>query len=1824
MTMKFVVPLLLSFVLLSCSKETQTDSLSNPYIVSHTTGMVSSRSDVIIRLSLPLRASSSDVAELLDFSPNAEGVTEWVDDQTIRFRPSAPFEADQTYSIRFALKRLLPDVEDVANLDFEIRTLKQSVEVSVEGLSSPEFKTDSYVLTGTVRTADIADFDRIERMVDARLVGSQTDITWTHDTANRSSEFIVYGINRTDATQKLILVWDANLIGVSETGKQEIDIPARGTFEISDMRLVSSPQVYVEVRFSELIDSGQPLDGLIQIQGESQPTVVKDGSLIKIYPRNRIDGSRQVVVSPGIRNRKGIALKTGLSRDILFSAIHPEVRFVTDGVIVPGTGIVQIPIETANIRAVDIQVSRVFQNNMPQHLQVNSLKNDWQFERVGRPVYSGTISLEAIAPIEEGRWNRYLLDLSAQVRLDPGALYRVQIGFREIHSLYECAARPISTGSVTYADASLEKTYWNRFNEGWWYPEGYEWNQNRNPCHVSYFNSNRQISRNLLSSDLGLIAKHTLDGTMIVSVAHLQNTNPIPGVSIKVLDLQNQVIISGTTGNDGSVRFNEVQNPWLVIAQQDNQFGYLKVDNGSSRPLSAFDVSGSVVRGGLKGFMYGERGVWRPGDSLHIALMLDDASKTLPANHPVVMELRNPMGSVVSQRVLTQSVRGMYRFSDATSMDAPTGLWTLTARVGDQRFTHNVRIETIKPNRLRIKPELKTDRNIISGSLAAEWLTGATARGLKADINMRLTDYREPFEGFPNFVFWNMNRSMRSEPIEVYSGTLSESGVASIRYPIEELNQASGRLRGAMTIRVFEASGDFSTDQMSVIVAPYTAFAGLHVPETSPGQPLLTGRAHSVEVVSVDGNGSPLANRTLDVNVYKLRWRWWWDSEAADDGAYLARQQTEPVFKQTVRTDASGKGSFPLTISDANWGRYLIEVKETGSSHVVSNVAWFDGPGWAGRSTDDGSGAPIRMNLSVEKPTYTSGETVSIRFPGAENGRALITIENSKGIREEWVATTAGLQTYSFKSEPGHAPNVYVSVTLIQPYASTSNSHPIRMYGVVPVLVTNPATVLRPVIEMAEVLEPETTTRIRVKEANGKPMVYTIAMVDEGLLDITRFQTPDPHKHFYAKEALGTRTWDVYEFVSGASSGRINRVITIGGDGELRPREESVIRFKPMVRYLGPFFLSSGQTASHSIDIPSYIGSVRTMVVAGYEGAYGSSQKATPVRKPLMVLGTLPRVLGPQEELRLPVTVFAMESSVKQVDVKVTVTGPLNLPSGDNLKLSFTEIGNETAYLPLKVGAGLGAAKVRITATSGSLTSVHEIDIEVRQPLSRQTIMQRHIVEAGQNWTPTWNWPGMNGTNIAWVELSAFPSMNLESRLNDLMGYPHGCIEQTVSAVFPQIYLDKLMTLPKERQSEIIANVSAAMSRLALFTVPGGGLSYWPGSDQVQEWSTVYATHFIIEAGLRGYAVPASLRQSVLPYIQRKASQWDLRQTQNTLIQSYRLYVLALAGSPDVASMNRLRTASNLTMVARWQLAAAYQMAGMPAAATELLTRATTTVSTYRELSGTFGSTTRDQAIILDALVRMNRRDEAQSLLQNLAGALSAESWMSTQEVAFSLIAMSNFIGNAPVNTQLKGRVRSNGGSWVNLDTDTRILRIPIPENAVSTSNLEVQNQSGAPLFAQVVASGMPAIAPDTDIQQGLRQVVKFRTPKGETISVDRIQQGTDVVVEVVITHPGTTGTYRELALEMIFPSGWEILNPRMMDPALGTPTSAFAYQDFRDDRVYTYFDLEPGQSRVYRILVNTSYVGRFFMPGIKTSAMYDASIQATSVGRWVEVVATP
>ena len=1824
----------------SCkSKPTETaqEVVFNNKVSAFTSGIISNESSIQIQFSEQISgivAGQDADGGLLELKPSIDGQLEWMDAQTLQFIPDGRMPSGTQYSVKVDLSELFHD--ETEPFTFGFSTIEQNYRVQPLGLE-PETADDlkANIYQGRISMADHIDIAEVEKIVKASQGNTALEIEWVHLSSEKQHNFTVMGVKRSEQASTLLLEYNGKAVGVDKTERDEVGVPSLTDFKVTDARVVMQPDQHVLIVFSDPLDERQNINGLIDISDASKLRYTIERNRVKVYPSYRLTGSHKVTISEGIKNILGYTHKAEETYDMVFETPKPEVQLIGKGSILPTSSGLTFPFRAVSLKSVEVRIIKIYENNVAHFLQVNRLNGSNQLRRAGRLILKKTIHLDNDRSLNLTQWNTFSLNLADLITPEQGAIYRIEMNIRKKDSMYPCGEESIQETveeeeGITESDMAYwdqPESYYNSYWDDYDYYD-YNWRERDDPCSESYYR-NKVVGRNILASDIGIIAKQGTDKEVVVAVTDIRTTQPLASIEVEVLDYQNQVVGKMRTDAQGLARIPVSQKPYLLIAKNDQQRGYLRLDDGSSLSLSRFDVSGQVVQKGMKGFIYGERGVWRPGDTLFVSFILENKGEKLPTDHPIVFEWLNPHGQTINRQVSSLNDNNIYVFKTQTSTDAPTGMWRARIKVGGSTFEKGLRVETIKPNRLKIKLDFDTELLMPGESAQSEmsvkWLHGAIGRSLKAEVSVTLNQSRTSFKKYADYKFDDPSRRFDSEESIVFEGRLDENGKAMVDAAIDVKDAAPGMLKASFLTRVFEESGDFSIDRFTVPYAPYPVFVGIKAPKGDKRGMLLTDTTHTVKVVTLSPKGEPMTVRNLSYYVYKVSWRWWWESSADDLASYVGTRHQNLISSGKVHT-SNGEGQFNFKVDYPEWGRYLIRVVDNANGHATGQAVYVDWPGWAGNSRGSDPSSASMLAFSADKEKYKVGEQATINFPASGEGRALVSIENgNKVLKSWWVEPKKGENKFSFEVSADMTPNAYVHIALLQPHAQTVNNLPIRMYGVIPLLAEDPQSHVYPLIEMPSELRPEKEVSIKVSERDGQPMTYTLAVVEEGLLDLTRFKTPVPWNLFFAREALGVKSWDIYDDVIGAYGGKIEQIFSIGGDGDMAGKKggKKANRFKPMVKFFGPFKLGKGDTETHTFTMPRYVGSVRSMVVASAEGAYGEAEMTTPVRNPLMVLATLPRVLGPKETVDLPVTVFAMKEGVKNVKVKIETNDLVSIEGGAEQSLTFNQIGEQMATFKLKVSPTIGVGKIRVIASSGKEEAIDEIEIEVRNPNPPITTFESAIIEAGQHIAIAYQLPGMDGTNKATLEISSLPPFDFGRRLKYLLRYPHGCVEQTTSAAFPQLFLGDVIENGELTQQKTTANVKAAIKRLAGFIRSDGGLSYWPGSYQSSDWGTTYAGHFMLEAEKKGFNLPVGFKNKWIQYQKKQARQWSRKSTYSgrDLAQAYRLYTLALAGEPELSAMNRMRNQSGLSTQSTWRLAAAYALAGHSNVATELINSTSLSVINQRDNGYTYGSEERDMAMIMETLVLMEKKKEAAEMLQKMSKALSSQRWMSTQTTAYCLLAVSKFIGESGISKEFKFEWKASSGNGTKVNSQLALYQVPLNTKELQGSiNISNLSDDGL-LYARIIMDGTPSEGDQTVKASNLQLNVEYQTLNGEAVDVARLEQGTDFMAIVTVKNPGTFGDIENLALTQIFPSGWEIRNTRLEDVKSAHELSQPDYRDYRDDRVYSYFDLTRGKHKKFVVLLNASYTGRYYLPATSCEAMYNNTVLARQPGQWVEVV---
>ncbi|UII74801.1 MG2 domain-containing protein [Flagellimonas sp. HMM57] len=1837
----------------SCKKKTDssldTDNLFKfkDYISYHTNGTQSISTPIKVVLAKQLdqfELTQELPSEYFKISPKIEGKLVIENGRELVFQPSEYLEPNTEYAVSVALNKLFDAIDrDFKEYTFSFKTITPNFKINLGNLQS--YSKNWQYLTGTLEASDILNASKINSVLSVAQGDKKISVKWENTKEDaRYFTFKIDSIPRKTDDSELAISWNGEALGTENKGSENYTIPGLNKFIVVDAKTSTAPNAALTLNFSDPLKQNQNLNGLVTIEGAQSLRYEINGNVLQVYPANRILGQVRVNVFEGIKSEYGYSLKKPFSELVSFEQLKPSVRLISKGTILPNAASTPIYFETVNLSAVEVRVIQVFENNMLQYLQHNDLTQRYNSDirTVGRRVAYKVIPLVENKDDDTSSWKAHALDLSKLIKVNPGSLYRIEFSFKKEHTTYGCEGSGNSEGdeatnsiaeAQNLSEEAREERYWD--NElYYWRDNSYNWEERDNPCHNAFYNSDRIAFTNLLGSDLGLIVKKGNNRSYHFAATNLVTTNPEAGATIKLYNYQQQLLSEVKTDASGFGIYDGDANVAFAIAEKNNNFAYAKLADGNALSLSKFDVSGQKLQSGLQGFMYTERGVHRPGDPIHLTFVLDDKANPLPAKHPVSMEVTDARGKLVQRNVLKEGTipvadglyakkeGNFYYFPIPTKSTSPTGTWNAKVIVGGAQFNKSLKVATIKPNRLKVSFDfedevLKANRNN-KGKAEVKWLHGAPARNLKIDINAKLQQASNAFPKHKGYIFQDPVRTFNDTELQFVNSKLNGEGVLNIDQKITANTNAPGMLQATFTTKVFEGGGDFSIDVFSKKLAPFSHFVGLRSPKAKRYGSFLTDEDTTFDVISVDADGKKAANRKLKVKIFEIAWRWWWNRGYDNLSRYENATVHKPFKEMTVTTGADGKANFKVNIPDDDGGRYLVRVIDEVSGHATGRTAYFYRNWWRRPASGDTESSKILI-FSADKEKYTLGDQAVVTFPSDVGGRALLSIENgSEVLSQKWIETSAKETKATIPITADMAPNAYINISLLQPHGQVANDLPIRLYGIVPLLVENPATFLKPELEMPEVLAPEKSYKVTVSESNKKPMTYSLAVVDEGLLDLTRFKTPDIHSSFYARQALGVKTFDIFDDVMGAYSISVDNIYAIGGGGIGEgAKNRKAQRFKPVVTYLGPFTLKAGEKTTHTIDMPNYVGSVRTMVVAGNKNsAYGKAEKATPVRKPLMVLTSIPRKLSPGETVTIPVTVFAMEKKVKNVKVSIDAGKALEPIGATTKNITFNSVGEQIVNFDFKVNPSKSFQTIKVTVSGNGERASNETEIDVENPNPITTKSTLYTVTENQSQSISFETFGTSGTNTAFIEFSTLPPMDFSKRMNYLLQYPHGCVEQTTSAAFPQLFLTEILDITFDRKKEIEKNIKAAIKKLNDFQAPSGGLSYWPGYGYADDWGTSYAGHFMLEAKQKGYQLPLTFLSNWLRYQKNTARQWSNQRTSyNTdIAQAYRLYTLALAQQPELAAMNRLREAKNLSNEAKWRLAAAYALVGKKEVAQQLIQKANINFQPNSYNYRTYGSVFRNMAMALETMVIIGD-DQQRELAISLAKKLSSQSWYSTQETSFALLAMAKMVaknGGKSINLTF-----TNNGKEITVKTDRAIAQRGLSITS-SQSEITVNNKQGNVIYATLTQTGKLPVGEELAQQRNLSLSVRYLDAVGNSIDVSNLRQGTELQAQLTVFN-SSNDYIDNLALTQIVPSGWEIVNTSYAGGGDSNSSKA-EYIDTRDDRTNFYFDLGSKKSKTFTVKLNASFLGDYYLPGSQVEAMYDDNRYARNKGQWIKV----
>ena len=1775
-----------------------------PFLDNYTSGVIAPGDPIRVSFKnvddMKLKYGETLPAKLFEFTPSLKGKAIWINDNTVGFQYDKIDDTKQ-YVCNFKVAELL-DVPADMSLDFGFGVRRQNFSlVSV----IPNYGADDAVSFNLhVAFSNPVDVDQALSVFESGFK-SKYDLKATA-LGNNLFDIQMNNVQRGDKETNIELVMDGKSLGCNTKIERQLTVCAKGDFKPVQFD-VEKGAGHATLYFSQALKPNQNLDGFITFVPQiGYRADIRDNKIDFYFDKTglysyQLEGMN-MQVRAGIRNANNAAMPDDASYDFDLTEDLPQVRWTCEGNIIPDVNETTVYFDAVCLNSVTLRIIRIFDDNILGFIQDNDLSETYGVRKAGRLEKKVRLEVENPNPTQ---WKTFPIVLSDYITVEKGGMYQLTLDF----------------GPQDYAFATDEMKATVTENEireaAYWDGQVYDYKEYNydgdwdDPYGFSYYNY-KEIKKNIVVSDLAVTAKIGRDDVVDVFVYQISDAKPVQGATVKAFNFQRQELVAASTDVNGHVSLTCANRPAFIVATDSKgSRSVIKTTDGNSLSYSKFDVGGEAVEKGIVAFAYTNRGVWRPGDELQLNLMLSDLDAQIPDNYPVVVEVYDASARLYAKQSKSNAVNGVYCFNIPTMPSDETGLWTAKFKVGTTVITKTLRVETVKPNRLEINMDTPDVVSITNGEtviLTSKWLNGMKASGLKAEVDAKVRRGLTSFEKFAEYTFADETEEFYPEELSVYSGPLSGDGSARISFaPFKDIT-SSQLLDATFTIKVFEQSGDFSITSQRVKLSPCANYIGVALPETQSkyGSYYDTGKDWQFNVAVVRENGTLNQTTTsLDYALYKLDSYWWWSSEDAYDlQRYASGNYKRPVQNGTL--SCNGKTTLTFNIPDDKWGNYLLVVDDRTSESRFAKVICFDWGSGAIHS-NSASGAPAQLSMSATKDSYNVGENIVVTFPANDQAKALVTVEANDKVLQSMYLNKLGTEgKVEIKATEEMIPNVYVYVALIQPH-DANNDMPVRMYGVVPVKIENKELELKPTISVPETSNTNKTLEVKVGEGNGKAMTYTLAVVDEGILGLTNFATPNPYRYFNSKQSLEVRTWDNYSSIIDAFSGELGSVYAIGGDGIINQEITLDKRFKAYAITLGPFELKAGATNTHEFEVPQCSGALRFMVVAkNGEKSFGSAEKQMKVVDPITLYPSAPRVTAPGDELTLKVQVLSPVLKGKSLNVKVenqNLTPVGALPT----TVAVDNNGEGMIAMNVKVDNVLDNAVMKVIVSKDNYSAESKTEIPIRMPYAERRNVISKDIEANSTVDVPIAVEGMRGTQSGKVLVSNMIPVDLYSRLDYLTSYPHGCLEQITSKAFPQLYLNYFVQQSDEDVAKMKNNVEAVIADLRSYQKSDNSLTNWVGGTYVDPWTEIYALHFLVEAQKQGFDVPEYFINALIGYQADRAKKWNNNPDYKPgeTIQAYRLFVLALAGKSEMGAMNRFKELELNYSLSKALIAAAFAQVGKASVAQNMLPQ----VAEGERMSdyySSFGSVTRDLAFVTYAQMLCGKDKEAvQGNINELCGMLNSNRWMDTQSTAFAIFVLGKYAEiNKLTNANLSADITVNGEQKT-LNSNMASVGFDFVPN-IGNNTIQIKNNTDQKIVASLFTKSSVAEYEKTENGNFITMKVNYFDKSGKPINVSTMTPGTDFVAEMTVENPSEYQV-TELALSYYLASGWEIVNDRLVGD--GSGNGGAKHIDLRDDRAYFYFDLMPKSKKTFTLKLNATYEGNYMIPAVRCEDMYNAEI---------------
>ena len=1712
-------------------------------------------------------------------SPSVGGFWSWREKSVLRFEASGrlPIATEFTLSlipVRFAAvgKRLTGEREFKVKTDqFLVERVEVNEEPALEGRKHVLFRGNIYFnypvdpreLATRIRLIDPAD-------AGAEPIGVDLETGWTSQVIG----FRTQPLEKTPAERELELRILAELtpsggnVSLIEDYVRPIQLGSSENLVVRAFQVMPAEnESTLRVSFSSPVTPSIAAKYVI-LEPEVDFRLSGDGNDLLVTGAMRPGQSYKLTLGQDLPASDEAVLRASWSTDVRVPDLQPRVDFQSAGLFLSRSGMRTVALDAVNTPRANLTIERVYLNNLFYMFQYQgfpaggSVYEGW---RVGRALGNEIDTAEIDVSGERNRRVQVPLRLDELIDDAKPGLYRIAVN------------RP-----------------------GDW----------------------QAAQRLLLLTDLGLVAKRWSDG-FLIWVTSLRDLRPVAGVKIHLINDQNQTIARGATDSAGMWRVSglrqsfESARPYMVTVERGSDFSFLLLDR-MKVDTTGLDVSGAgSLASGYTAFLYGERDLYRPGESVEGVAILRDESLRAPPSMPALLRHRDPLGLERETLAVRTDGRGMAEFEMGMPDYSLTGNHTLELVIAEEVVgQYRFQVEEFVPD--RIKVEIRTERDDVGPGeelaydVRGTYLFGPPGAGLPVETRVRVEDASFQPAEFAGFDFRNDDRKVSQLELLEEEQTLDDEGRRRFAVTVPRGVDVPSALNAVIVARVSEQGGRGVTASQRVRIHPYPYYIGLRRIDEGYAEP---GQSAEFEYVAVRPDGTLARATGLRAELLRDRWNTVLRHLPSGDYRYESKRESVLVDSQAI-SSRTERGRFRFLVPEYGSYRLVLTDTETSASTLIQFYA--SGWGYAPWAIEN----PARIELELDREEFLPGEAATVLVKAPFSGKLLLAVERD-GVYHTQVHTLDGnTASLSVPILDEYRPNAYVTATLVRKVEDLEPGGVARAFGALPINVDRTSNRLDVSVTVPATVRSESELSLTVKSRPNSAV--TVSAVDEGILQLIRQQTPDPFQHFYRKLALGTSSFDTYAllFPEIALDGK-----SPAGGGAMAAglaqylQTEPLRRVKPVAFWSGVVETDARGNAQVAFGLPEFQGALRVMAVASSGRRFGSTETMVRVRDPIVVTPTFPRFLSFEEEMQVPVTVRNDTGSEATIDVTLSAEGPVTVDQAPR-SLTLPDGQEGTVYIAARSGTTVGEARFVVRAEGNGERTKASAQLPIRPDLPKRTEeLAGAVDQASLSLEPQTQWARPD-TAERTLRIGPTPLVQFSGKLDGLLRYPYGCLEQTISTVFPLLYFEDLAeTLEPDLLGKEGARGSAAgfvqegIQRVAAFRLANGAFALWHGGRDPHPWGSIYATHFLVEARRAGYAVDDYVHDGALDYLSgmvRAKPNYGSDEFERIV---YSLYVMARAERPDLGVMDflRERQLNLLRGKTKAMLAAAYTLAGNPGAVEELLAQLEQVMQVERQTGRNFSSTIRNRALMLLALLDARPEDpRIPQLVDRLARDASEVRWWTTQESAFTLLALGEFIRRQADRAPYSGTIYVGNAKLGTFGDEVVTFR-----EIRGGESIRIEMDAGYEPHAayySLLTRGVPTDAGFRTESSGLEIEREYLDRDGKRADLDRVRQGDLLVVRTRAR--SVAGPVENVVIQNLLPAGLEVENPRLES----TETLKWVadrnldpdYVDLRDDRILLFIDLPANQWKTGYAMVRAVTPGRFRLPPVQAEAMYNGAIRAT------------